>query len=220
MLAIRNKIIDHGPSMIDNSETMNEPTADITALLRAAATGDRSNSEALMEAIYDDLHRLAALQLRGERLSHTLQPTALVNEAWLRLVDQKCTNWQDRNHFFAIASRVIRRILVDHARARGATKRGAGMQRVPLDDMAIPTAQQQFNLLALDEALTELKELDERQARIVELRFFGGLSLDEIAEVLSMGARSVDRHWSMAKAWLLFRLNDQEDQNQGADNNA
>jgi RNA polymerase sigma-70 factor, ECF subfamily len=203
-------LIDPSVSMIDNLETMNEPTADITALLQAAASGDRENIDALMVAIYDHLHQLASQHLRSERANHTLQPTALVNEAWLRLIDQKSTTWQDRNHFFAIAARVIRRILVDHARVKGASKRGAGLQRVPLEEVVSASNPKQYDLLALDEALTELKDLDERQAKIVELRFFGGLSLDEIAETMVIGRRSVDRHWAAAKAWLLFRLSDHQ----------
>lgn len=212
--------IDLVVSVIDNIETMNDPTANITALLQAAASGQSGDINALMEAIYDDLHRLAARHLRSERPDHTLQPTALVNEAWLKLVDQRNTTWHDRSHFFAIAARVIRRILVDHARTKRAAKRGFGLERVPLDDLGRCAATQQIDLLALDEALAELQELDERQAKIVELRFFAGMSIDEIAEVLGIGPRSVDRHWSAAKAWLMFQLSDRDDTNSGAHGNA
>lgn len=205
------KRIDPIDSVIDNTETMNEPTANITALLQAAASGQPGDTDALMEAIYDDLHRLAARHLRSERPDHTLQPTALVNEAWLRLVDQHSTTWRDRSHFFAIAARVIRRILVDHARSKRAAKRGFGVDRVPLDEVGSSAVTGQLDLLALDEALAELQELDERQAKIVELRFFAGMSINEIAQVLEIGPRSVDRHWSAAKAWLLFQLSDRDE---------
>ncbi|HMP79110.1 MAG TPA: sigma-70 family RNA polymerase sigma factor [Pirellulaceae bacterium] len=190
---------------------MNENTASITALLQAAASGQRQDVDALMGAIYDDLHRLAAKHLRAERPDHTLQPTALVHEAYLKLIDQRATSWRDRNHFFAIAARVIRRILVDHARARQAVKRGAGNERIPLEDVEVAVPTDSVDLVALDEALEELQRLDERQAKIVELRFFGGMSLDEIAETLEIGRRSIDRHWAAAKAWLLFKLHDPSD---------
>mgnify|MGYP001191763481 CR=1 FL=1 len=172
-------LVDSVVSVFDNIETMNEPTSNITALLQAAASGQRGDVNALMEAIYDDLHRLASRQLRGERSDHTLQPTALVNEVWLKLVDQRNTTWRDRSHFYSIAARVIRRILVDHARAKRASKRGFGMERIPLDDLGKDTSPQQVDLLALDEALAELNELDDRQAKIVELRFFAGIHLGE-----------------------------------------
>lgn len=205
------QVIDRVVSLFDNGETMNENTASITALLQAAASGQRQDVDALMGAIYDDLHRLAAKHLRAERPDHTLQPTALVHEAYLKLIDQRATSWRDRNHFFAIAARVIRRILVDHARARQAVKRGAGNERIPLEDVEVAVPTDSVDLVALDEALEELQRLDERQAKIVELRFFGGMSLDEIAETLEIGRRSIDRHWAAAKAWLLFKLHDPSD---------
>lgn len=203
------QLVDPVESIDDNIDTMNESTANITALLQAAASGEREDVNALMGAIYDDLHRLAAKHLRSERADHTLQPTALVHEAYLKLIDQKQTSWRDRNHFFAIAARVIRRILVDHARGKGAVKRGAGKERIPLEHIEATEPGESLDLVALDEALEELNDLDARQAKIVEMRFFGGMSLDEIAETLDIGRRSVDRHWAAAKAWLLFRLSDQ-----------
>lgn len=209
--------VDPCVSIFDNIDTMNETTANITALLQSVSSGHKADVDALMEAIYSDLHRLAACHLRGERPDHTLQPTALVHEAWMKLVDQHSTTWRDRNHFFAIAARVIRRILVDHARGRQALKRGAGLERIPLDDLPLPDAAPQIDLLALNEALAELQELDPQQARIVELRFFAGLGLDEIADVLEIGPRSVDRHWSTAKAWLKFRLGDCDVGSRGVD---
>ncbi len=188
---------------------MSDAQANLTSLLRAASSGERDDVNALMAAIYDDLHRLAAGHMRGERRDHTLQPTALVHEAYLKLIDQRSTDWKDRAHFFSVASRVIRRILVDHARGRLADKRGGGQRGLSLHDVEPAAPGAGIDLIALDEALNELQELDPRQAEIVELRFFGGLTIDEIAETLSMGRRSVDREWSAAKAWLSCQLEDQ-----------
>lgn len=185
-------------------------TGNITTLLRAAASGQRGDLDALMAAIYTDMRRIADNHLRAERLDHTLQPTALVHEAYLKLIDQRGTNWKDRTHFFAIASRIIRRILVDHARQKGAVKRGSGRERVSLEHAELSLPSSDVDLVALDDALEELATLDARQAQIVELRFFGGLTLAEIAETLNMGRRSVDRSWSAAKAWLFFRLSDND----------
>ncbi len=187
---------------------MNESESNITALLRASASGDRSDLDALMAAIYDDMRRLAESHLRTERQDHTLQPTALVHEAYLKLIDQRTTDWKDRAHFFAIAARIIRRILVDHSRQKKATKRGADLRRISLDHADEPRQETNLDLIALDEALEELSQIDLQQSRIVELRFFGGLTIEEIAEALSVGRRSVDRDWSAAKAWLHFRLSD------------
>lgn len=184
--------------------TMTDPN--VTLLLRAAALGNPQDADRLMSAIYDDLKRLAASQLLQERAGHTLNPTALVHEAYIRLINQRNTNWNDRLHFFSIASRVIRRILIDHARERHALKRGGEHRPVSIDDIDLPAAERNVDLIALDEALLELAALSERQARIVELRFFGGLSIPEIAAALSMGTRSVDREWQIARAWLFNRL--------------
>ncbi len=185
---------------------MNDSNANVTQLLRAAASGDRRDLDALMGAIYDDLRRLAVSHMRAEHDDHTLQPTALVHEAYLKLVDQRSTDWRDRVHFFAIASRIIRRILVDHARERLAAKRGGGLERVSLEEAEAPAPERPVDLVALDEAMKELAELSERQAKIVEMRFFGGLTLEEIADLLSVGRRTVDRDWQVAKAWLYCRL--------------
>ncbi len=185
---------------------MSEPDQNVTQLLRAAASGERRDVDALLGAIYADLRRLAAHEMAGERAGHTLNPTALANEAYLRLIDQRSTDWRDRLHFFAVAARVIRRILIDHARARHAAKRGGDLVRVPLEEIQLATAGIDVDVLALDEALRELSELDPRQAQIVELRFYGGLSNDEVAEYLAISPRSVDRDWSCAKAWLYCRL--------------
>ncbi len=185
---------------------MSESGADITRLLRTAASGDRHDLDALMAAIYDDMRRLAVSHLRGERDNHTLQPTALVHEAYLKLVDQRSTDWNDRLHFFSVASRVIRRILIDHARERLADKRGGGASRLRVDDHEVAAPGRGVDLLALDEALAELDELDGQQAKIVELRFFGGCSIEEVADLLKIGRRTVDRDWQAARTWLYCRL--------------
>jgi len=185
---------------------MTDSSANVTRLLHAAASGDRHDVDALMAAVYEDLRRLAVAEMRSERGDHTLQPTALIHEAYLKLIDQRDTNWTDRVHFFAIAARVIRRILVDHARRRHAAKRGASYQRVTIEETDLPHRETDIDLLTLDEALTDLSELDRRQSEIVEMRFFGGLTLEEIAKALSIGKRSVDREWRAAKAWLWLRL--------------
>jgi len=187
------------------------PDADVTQLLRSVATGDQRDLNTLMAAIYDDLRRLAVVHMRAERDDHTLQPTALVHEAYIRLIDQRSTDWNDRVHFFSVASCVIRRILVDHARSRSADKRGGGSRGVPLGDIDPAAPVSPVDLVALDDALEELQELSPRQAQIVELRFFGGMTLDEIAEALSLGRRSVDRDWAAAKAWLFCQLDESGD---------
>lgn len=198
------------PEPARDRRTMSEDHANLTQLLRAAASGERRDLDALMAAIYEDMHRLARSHMSRERGDHTLQPTALVNEAYLKLIDQRNTDWKDRVHFFAVASRIIRRILVDHAREKLALKRGGGAgERVSMESVAeavSPVAG--VDVIALDEALAELAEIDERQAKVVELRFFGGLTVPEIAELLGIAPRSVDRDWQAAKAWLYCRLSD------------
>lgn len=194
-------------------QSMDQTHLNLTQLLRVATRGDREHLNALMVAIYDDLHRLASSHMQMERRDHTLQPTAIVHEAYLKLIDQRNTNWSDRIHFFAVASTIIRRILLDHAREHKAAKRGGtgGRERVPIEVAAEIGYASNVDLLALDEALAELAELDPQQAKVVELRFFGGLTIEEVAEVLSIGKRSVDRQWQCAKAWLFCRLNDASD---------
>lgn len=189
---------------------MHDPAGDITVLLRASASGDPRDGERLMGAIYEDLRRLAASQLRSERAGHTLHPTALVHEAYIRLVNQRTAEWSDRVHFFSIASRIIRRILIDHARERRAQKRGGGRRPTPIDGLEVASPIRDPDLIALDEALHDLASIDERQARIVELRYFGGLTIPEIAAALSIGARTVDREWQTARAWLFDRLSGSE----------
>jgi RNA polymerase sigma factor (TIGR02999 family) len=180
---------------------------EVTRLLIAWNAGDHSAVERLMPLVYAELRDIAERQFRRERAGHTLQPTAVVHEAYFRLVDQTRVTWKNRGHFFSIAAQAMRRILIDHARARKAEKRGGREERVTLDvGIASPEPADDVNLLALDEALVRLKELDEPQARIVELRFFGGLSIDETAEVLETSASSVKREFRSARAWLFREL--------------
>ena len=179
---------------------------DITALLRRVSTGDRSAEADLIPRVYEELRRLASRYLRGERRAHSLQTTALVHEAYLKLVDRQGTDWKDRNHFFAVASTIMRRILVDHARRRGANKRGGDWTPIDLDAAMIGTEKQDQLVLALEEALDRLDQLDPRQTQIVVMRFYGGLTADEIAEVLGISIRTVKREWMLAKTWLHAEL--------------
>jgi len=182
---------------------------EVTNLLIELKNGNRDAESRLMPLVYGELRRLAGLYMRGERPGHTLQATALVHEAYLRLVGHEDVDWQNRAHFFGVAANLMRRILVDHARAKQAKKRGGGDQKVSLDQAVLvrPEAPEQF--LALDEALERLAKRDPRQARIVELRYFGGLSEEETAEVLEISVRTVKRDWNVARAWLYQQLNPQ-----------
>jgi RNA polymerase sigma factor (TIGR02999 family) len=183
---------------------------DVTRLLLDWGNGNREALDALAPLVYDELRRLAQSYLRRERSDHTLQGTALVNEAYLRLVDQKNVRWQNRAHFFGVAAQMIRRILVDHARGHQAAKRGAGAAKLSLDDaLAVPGVSKDLNLVNLDEALKELEELDARQARIIELRYFTGLSIEETAEVVGVSPATVKREWTAARAWLFRQLSRQ-----------
>lgn len=184
---------------------MNIPN-DITRLLRDAPA-DPSAAEALYHAVYDQLRGVASRQLRSERAGHTLQTTALVNEAYLKLIDQNRVDWQNRAQFFAIASRAIRRILVDHARHRLRDKRGGGVAHEPLTEaLHISSPERTVDLLALDQALNQLRESDAAKCDVVEMRYFGGLTNREIADVLGVAERTIERHWSYARAWLFQRL--------------
>jgi RNA polymerase sigma-70 factor, ECF subfamily len=183
---------------------------DVTALLLRWGNGDAEALERLLPLVYGELRALARGYLRRERPGHTLQPTALVHEAWLRLVDQASARPQTRSQFFAICARVMRQILVDHARRRGAAKRGGPAGHLSLDEAFTIAPGQEGPLVALDEALTELARVDGRQARVVELRFFGGLSIEETAEALALSTATVKREWSMARAWLHQQLRDRE----------
>ncbi|HEY2796419.1 MAG TPA: sigma-70 family RNA polymerase sigma factor [Thermoanaerobaculia bacterium] len=185
---------------MEKSVESEEPARQVTALLRDWSGGDRAALERLMPLVYQELRRLAASYLRVERPDHTLQPTALVHEAYLRMVDQRGVNWQNRAHFFGIAAQMMRRILVDHARRRQAAKRDAAALR--LQTTGEEAAGRDPELLALDQALCGLESLDARQARIVELRFFGGLTVEETAEVAGISPATVKREWRTARAWL------------------
>jgi RNA polymerase sigma-70 factor, ECF subfamily len=179
---------------------------EITRLLIDWRGGDRAALEKLMPLVYDELRRLARHYLNQERPGHTLQATALVNEAYLRLIDQQSADWQNRAHFFAVAARIMRHLLVDHARARGYAKRGGGAHQVSLDEAAAVTPEVSFDLLALDEALDRLAAIDERKVVIVELRYFSGLSVEETAEAMRLSEITIKREWLKAKAWLYREL--------------
>lgn len=179
--------------------------ADITRLLREIDRGNRAVEPLLAEAVYTELHRLARRCMRPERRDHTLQPTVLVHEAFMRLVGAGPGEWSDRKHFFAVAANIMRRILIDHARQVRAQKRGGGKKMDLTADMAVTDAMSD-EMIALDEALTRLAALDLRQARVVELRFFAGISEDEIASILGVSSRTVKRDWITARAWLHNQL--------------
>jgi len=174
----------------------------LTQLLSAWSDGDKAALEQLMPMVYQELHRLAARHLAHERVGHTLQATALVNQTYLRLIDQKRVRWQNKAHFLGIAAQMMRRILVDYARARRYGKRGGGAPVVSLDEAATVSVEKASDLIAVDDALTRLSELDARKGRVVELKFFGGLSVEEIGEVLQVSPTTVLREWRTAKAWL------------------
>jgi RNA polymerase sigma factor (TIGR02999 family) len=178
-----------------------ETESEVTALLREARSGDGGAMERLLPLVYDDLRRIAHRQLGGEREGHTVSTTALVHEAYLRLVDRHA-GWEDRAQFLGVAAQAMRRVLVDYARPHRAAKRNGTLAQVPLDDAVLVVEERADSLLALDEALTRLARLDARQGRVVECRFFGGLTEDETAEVLAVTARTVRRDWIKAKGWL------------------
>ena len=180
---------------------MGEPE-DITKLLVAAREGNRQASDQLLPRVYDELRALAGSLMCQERRDHTLQATALVHEAYLKLVDQTRAQWHDRDHFFAVAAQALRRILVDHARAHNREKRGGGQARVPLQDEVVAFYEGQVDLIALDEALVQLAARHPEHARVVEMRFFAGLTVDEIAGVLNVTSRTVANKWRFARAWL------------------
>lgn len=183
------------------------PPSDITRMLQAWGDGDRSVGEQLLPAIYSELHRLASRAMRRESSPHTLQPTALINEAYLRLQDQQRVHWRSRAHFFGVAAQMMRRILVDHARSRLAEKRGGGERFITLDDRhGLPDDAGSVDVMELHDALERLAELDPLQARLVELRYFGGLSIEETADALEMSPATVKREWVIARAWLKREL--------------
>jgi RNA polymerase sigma-70 factor (ECF subfamily) len=179
-----------------------EGVGEVTILLGELTKGNEDAAGKLIPLVYAELRRLAGSYMRKERVDHTLQATALVHEAYLKLVEQRAVSWQSRAHFFGISAQIMRRILVDHARGHLRDKRGGGQQEVPLDEAIIFAPQQSSELLKLDLALDRLAELDPRQAKIVELRFFGGLTVEETSEVMGISPKTVKRDWSVAKAWL------------------
>lgn len=181
---------------------MNPESKDVTRLLAAWSDGDQGAFEELMPLVYDELRLIAGRYLRNERPGHTLQSTALVHEAYVRLVDQNRVRWQNRAHFFGVAAQMIRRILVDHARGKQAVKRGADVVKLSLDEAVVAAGDRDVDLVALDDALQSLAKLDAQQGRIVELRFFAGLSIEETAEVVGVSPATVKRDWAVAKAWL------------------
>jgi RNA polymerase sigma-70 factor, ECF subfamily len=182
------------------------PEHDVTQLLQAWAAGDQSVLEELCPLVEAELHRLARRQMRTEHVGHTLQATALINEVYLRLIDWRNVRWQDRAHFFAVSAQMMRRVLIDHARRHRFRRRGGDAVKVVLDEAAIASPERGADLIAIDDALVRLGELDARKCRVVELRFFGGLSVEEIAEVLDISTRTVKREWSLARAWLYTEL--------------
>ncbi len=186
-------------------ETQAADNAEVSGLLRAWSDGDRAALDRLMPIVYDELRRIARHYMKGERPGHSLQTTALVNEAYIRLVDYESMQWQNRAHFFAVSSQLMRRILVDHAR-RHNLKRGGGVQHVSLEETAMVGGDRTADLVALDDAMNALARIDLRKVQVVEMRFFGGLSVEEKAEVLKVSPVTVMRDWSTAKAWLYREL--------------
>lgn len=186
--------------------------SDVTQILRDWSSGDQDAPQRLMPFVYDELRRQARGYLSRERGSHTLQPTALVHEAFLKLVDQTRVDWQNRAHFYGIAANMMRRVLIDHARGLATGKRGGGAVRLSVDDVDLPIEERAASFLALDEALENLAKFDERKAKVVEMRFFGGLTDDEIAQALDVTDRTVQRDWRSARLWLLRELSQQDEQ--------
>ena len=181
----------------------------VTELLANWSRGDQEALNKLMPLVYDELHKLASRYLRRERQDHTLQTTALVHEAYLKLVDQRNANWENRVQFFAVSAQLMRRILVDYARRHRASKRGGDLYRLSLDDALVSTEEKDAELLGLDEALDRLAAIDPQQSRVVELRIFAGLTLEETGQALNISPRTVRREWNMAKAWLHRQIKNQ-----------
>lgn len=197
--------------LMETSDPKTEPRSpDLTELIVAWSEGDRAAAEKFLPEVYDELRRMARGQLRGERADHTLQPAALVNEAFMRLVRQNKMQWQSRRHFFGVAGNIMRRILVDHARARGSKKRGEGVPLLSLEQLFEIPVETPPDVVALDDALTELATFDPMKAAIVEAHFFAGLTVDETAEVVQCSRATVTRHWRLARAWLFRRLTTEE----------
>jgi RNA polymerase sigma-70 factor (ECF subfamily) len=196
---------------------MPSDSGDVTQLLKAMTGGDPAAAERLLPLMYTELHRLASAYMRRERQDHTLQPTALINEAYLRLAGDD-VDWQNREHFIGVAARVMRRVLVDYARAHKAEMRGGGLKRVELEEGIAISKERSEEVLSLDEALSRLMELNPRQARVVELRYFGGLSVEQVGSILGIAPRSVKRDWALARIWLFqqLRVSDNQIEDQGS----
>lgn len=192
-----------------------QASGDVTILLSELVKGDEAAASKLFPLLYEELRRLAGNYMRRERGDHTLQPTALVHEAYIKLVRQRSADWQGRAHFFGIAARVMRTILVDHARGHLRDKRGGGERLVPIDEVLVFAPEQSQELVRLDQAVERLTEIDPRQGKIVELRFFGGLTVEQTADVLGISPKTVKRDWSMAKAWLHGELKKSHNEGQG-----
>jgi RNA polymerase sigma-70 factor, ECF subfamily len=184
---------------------MGAANGEVTVLLRAMKGGDGAAAEKLLPLVYNELHRLARSYMQRERADHTLQPTALINEAYLRLAHDDI-DWQNRQHFIAVAATIMRRVLVDHARAHNAEMRGGDLQRVELDELLVISPERSKEVLAVDEALGTLQTVNSRQAQVVELRYFGGLSIEEVANTLNISPRSVKRDWMQARRWLFREI--------------
>src|ERR1700678_2085987 len=199
------KAVQPGPPAVDQAAMDQAAVNQVSSLLRAWGDGDQGALEKLTPIVYDELRRLARRHMKGERPGHSLQTTALVNEAYTRLVDYKRMQWQDRAHFFAVSAQLMRRILVEHAR-RHNLKRGGGVQHVPLDEAAMVGDGGDTDFVALDEAMNALARLDPRKVQVVEMRFFGGLSVEETAEVLKVSTVTVKRDWRAARTWLYREL--------------
>lgn len=183
-------------------------THQISGLLKKISQGDQRAADALFPMLHDDFLALARSFMSRERVDHTIEPTALVNEAYLRLVDQRQADWRSKSHFMAIGAKAMRRVLVDHARTKGRFKRGGGVDRIELSEELALSPNRNEDILAVDEAIEKLSSLDERQGKLVELRFFGGLSMKEVAEVLGVSLRTMESDWTMVRAWLRKELGD------------
>lgn len=198
--AVRKYAVRWAPVMADS------PVSDVTGLLRAWTGGDRGALDSLMPIVYGELRRIAHRHMLRERSDHTLEPTALVNEAYVRLVDIRQVQWHDRAHFFAVSAEIMRRVLVDHARSRTYLKRGGGTQQIPLHQHIGVNSTLQAELLDLDDALNALAKFDARKAQIAQLRFFGGLNVDETAAVIGVSPETVHRDWRISKSWLARQI--------------
>ena len=192
-----------------------EPSGEVTSLLNRLAAGDQEAAAELVPLVYEELRRLAARCLRRERPGHTLQPTALVHEAYIKLTAQRNARWQSRAHFFAVASQAMRRILVDYARTQQRIRRGGKQQKVTLDEVVLVSPERTEELIAVHESLSRLEKLDPRQGRMVELRYFGGLTVEEVAHVLGVSSKTVIREWNTAKAWLYGDLKERHGDDAG-----